>query len=88
MLRKYVLDSSHILQDQSHKIQENLTDEEKRLRILDRKEHVVWTKVISMVKILWNNHGIKKPLWGQNSNKEVVVVRAWSRTTTAMKALR
>lgn len=52
MLRKYVLDSSHILQEQSIEIMKDLTYEERHLRVLDRKEQVLITKIISMVKVL------------------------------------
>lgn len=60
MLRKYVLDYSHILQEKPIKVKENLTYDERPLHVLDRKEQALRTKVIPMVKILWNNHGIEE----------------------------
>ena len=44
-------------------IKEDLTYEERPLYVLDRKEHVLRIKVISMVKVLWNNHGVEEPMW-------------------------
>lgn len=63
MLRKYVSDSSHILQDHPLEVQENLTYKERPLRVLDRKEQELQTKMTPMVKILWNNHGVKEVTW-------------------------
>lgn len=60
MLRKYVPNTSYILKDQPLEVQENLTYEEKPLLVLDRKEQVLRTKVIPMVKIMWNNHDFKE----------------------------
>ncbi|TYK06162.1 Chromo domain-containing protein [Cucumis melo var. makuwa] len=44
-------------------VKENFTYEERLLRVLDRKEEVMRTKVISMIKVLWNNHGVKEATW-------------------------
>ena len=52
MLRKYVLDPSHIIEYRPLDIQPNLTHEEKPIRILDKKEQVLRNKVISYVKVL------------------------------------
>ena len=63
MLRKYVLDSSHILREQPIKIKEDFTYEERPLRVLDHKEQVLRTKVFSLVKVLGDNHGVKEAIW-------------------------
>ena len=55
MLRKYVPNSSHVIEYQPLDIQPNLTYEEKPICILDRKEQVLRNKVIPYVKILWHN---------------------------------
>ena len=60
MLRKYAPEFSHVLQDQLLEVQENLTCEEKHLRVLDKKKQVLRIKVIHMVKVRWNNHGIEE----------------------------
>lgn len=60
MLRKYVPESLHILQDQPIEAQENLTYEDTPLCFLGRKEQVLRTKLIPMVKVIWNNYGVEE----------------------------
>ena len=52
MLRKYVYDSSHVLKDLPIHIEENLTYEEQPVEILDRRDQVLRTKIIPLVKVL------------------------------------
>ena len=56
MLRKYILDPSHVLREQPVELKENLTYEEIPVQIVDRKEQVLRSKVIPLVKVLWKNH--------------------------------
>ena len=56
MLRKYIPDPSHVLREQPMKLKENLTYEETHVQIVDHKEQVLRSKVISLVKVLWKNH--------------------------------
>ena len=56
MLRKYIPDPSHVLREWSVQLKENLAYEETLLRIVDRKEQVLRSKVIPLVKVLWKNH--------------------------------
>ena len=56
MLRKYIPDRSHMLREQQMQLKENLTYEEKPVQIVDRKEQVLRSKVIPLVKVLWQNH--------------------------------
>ena len=63
MLRKYIPDSSHVLNYESLKIKENLTYEEVPIQILDRKDQVLCTKTISLVKIRWKNHTVEEASW-------------------------
>ena len=51
-LRKYIPDLSHVLREQPVQLKENLTYEETPVQIVDRKEHVLRTKVIPLVKVL------------------------------------
>ena len=44
-------------------IQENLSYEEIPIKILDRKEQVLRTKTIPLVKVLWRNHSTKEATW-------------------------
>ena len=56
MLRKYIPDPSHVLREQPVQLKENLTYEEILVQIVDRKEQVLRSKVIHLVKVLWKNH--------------------------------
>ena len=63
MLRKYILDPSHVLRDQPIELKDNLTYKEQPMQIVDRREQILWNKVIPLVKFLWGNHGIKEATW-------------------------
>ena len=52
MLRKYILDPSHVLQPQAVEISEDLTYEENPVAIVDRQVRQLRTKEIPMVKVL------------------------------------
>ena len=63
MLKKYVSDSSHVLNQEPIEVHEDLTYEEKPVKILDREEKVLRNKVIPLVKVLWRNHKIEEATW-------------------------
>ena len=63
MLRKYIPDPSHVLNYKPFKIKENLTYKEVPIQILDCKDHVLRTKTISLVKVLWKNHKMEEASW-------------------------
>nr|XP_023892185.1 uncharacterized protein LOC112004183 [Quercus suber] len=63
MLRKYIPDPSHVLKYEPLKVKDNLTYEEVPIQILDRKDQVLRTKNISLVKVLWNNHTVEEASW-------------------------
>ena len=63
MLRKYIPDPSHVLREQPVQLKENLTYEEIPVQIVDRKEQVLRTKVIPLVKVLWKNHEREAATW-------------------------
>ena len=62
-LRKYVPDSKHVIEYEPLQIQENLSYEEIPIKILDRKEQVLHTKTIPIVKVLWRNHSTEEATW-------------------------
>jgi hypothetical protein len=33
------------------------------VKIVDKKEQVLRTKMIPIVKVLWHNHGVEEALW-------------------------
>ena len=63
MLRKYIPNPSHVLNYEPLKIKGNLTYEEVPIQILDRKDHVLCTKTITLVKVLWKNHIVEEASW-------------------------
>ncbi|KAK6142450.1 hypothetical protein DH2020_022798 [Rehmannia glutinosa] len=63
MLKKYVVDSSHVLTPQAIEIDESLSYEEKPIAILDREVKKLRNKEISLVKVLWRNHKIEEATW-------------------------
>ena len=63
MLRKYIPDPSHVLREHPVQLKENLTYEETPVQIVDRKEQMLRSKVISLVKVMWKNHERKAATW-------------------------
>ena len=63
MLRKCIPDPSHVLREQLVQLKENLTYEETPVQIVDRKEQVLMSKVIPLVKVLWKNHEREAATW-------------------------
>ena len=63
MLRKYIPDPSHVLREQLVQLKENMTYEETPVQIVDRKEQVLRSKVIHLVKVLWRNHEREAATW-------------------------
>ena len=62
-LRKYLADPSHVLAAVELEIQDDLSYAEHPLRIVDRKEQVLRSKVIHWVKVIWSNHGAEEATW-------------------------
>ena len=63
MLRKYIPNPSHVLRDQPVELKDNLIYKEHPMQIVHHREHILWNKVIPLVKVLWGNHGIKEATW-------------------------
>ena len=51
MLKKYISDPSHILRQEMIEVHEDLTYEEKSIKIIDRQEKKLRNKVIPLVKV-------------------------------------
>ena len=56
MLKKYISDPFHILRQEPIEVHEDLTYEEKPIKIIDRQEKKLRNKVIPLVKVQWKNH--------------------------------
>ena len=53
----------HVLREQPVQLKENLTYEETLVQIVDRKEQVLRSNVIPLVKVLWRNHEREATTW-------------------------
>ena len=56
-------DPSHVLEYEPINVREDLSYEEQLVQILDRKEQVLCSRNISLVKVLWRNHTVQKVTW-------------------------
>ena len=63
MLKKYVSNSSHVIDYKPLQLQENLTYEERPIQIHDRKMKELSKKKIHLVKILWRNSSVEEATW-------------------------
>jgi hypothetical protein len=63
MLRKYITNLDVIMEYEPLEIQEGLTYMEEPMKIVDKKEQVLRTKMIPIIKVLWPNHGVKNASW-------------------------
>ena len=63
MLRKYIPDSSHVLETPENELRDDLSYEEQPVQILGREEKELRNKTISLVKILWRNHLVEEATW-------------------------
>ncbi|XP_077222075.1 uncharacterized protein LOC143855912 [Tasmannia lanceolata] len=63
LLRKYLADPSHVLQTEPMQLEQDLSYEEQPVQILDRKEQILRTKRISLVKILWRSQATEEATW-------------------------
>lgn len=65
MLRENVHDPSHVIEYELLEVFENLTYEEKLVKIPDRKDQVLQNTAIPLVKVLWRNHAVEEATWEQ-----------------------
>ena len=63
MLRKYISDPSHVLQQQMVELNEDLSYEEYPVAVVDRQVRQLRTKDIPMVKVLCSNHSAEDYTW-------------------------
>ncbi|GFY91098.1 hypothetical protein Acr_07g0012940 [Actinidia rufa] len=60
MLRKYEPDPSHVLDWGDLDVNEDVTYDERPIRVLDTRDQVLRGKTIPLVKVLWLHHGIEE----------------------------
>ncbi|KAL6138341.1 hypothetical protein ACLB2K_063624 [Fragaria x ananassa] len=63
MLRKYIADPSHVLEEQPISLQKDLSYEKELVQILDWKEQVLRSKSFPLVKVLWRSHQVEEATW-------------------------
>ncbi|XP_021721324.1 uncharacterized protein LOC110688872 [Chenopodium quinoa] len=62
-IRKYIPDVTHVLQPETIEMNENLTYEERPVKILDSKVRSTRNKDVSIVKVLWSNQKTEEATW-------------------------
>ncbi|XP_062075938.1 uncharacterized protein LOC133780074 [Humulus lupulus] len=63
LLRKYIPDPSHVLNYELIEVEQDLTYEEKLVKIIDRKEKDLRNKKISLVTVLCRSSNIEEMTW-------------------------
>ncbi|KAL6192197.1 hypothetical protein ACLB2K_038584 [Fragaria x ananassa] len=63
MLQKYEPDPTHILDWADLDVDEQLSFEDRPIQILDRKDKVLRTKSIPIVKVLWQHRNMEEATW-------------------------
>ncbi|XP_021762667.1 uncharacterized protein LOC110727413 [Chenopodium quinoa] len=67
-IRKYIPDVSHVLQPETIEMDENLTYEERHVKILDSKVRSTRNKDVKILKVLWSNHKTEEATWEAKAN--------------------
>ena len=62
-LRKYVSNSTHVLQYEPPELREDMSYEEFPVCILAREERELRNRAIPYVKVQWSNHGEREATW-------------------------
>ncbi|XP_073049550.1 uncharacterized protein [Primulina eburnea] len=63
MLRKYHPDTSHVLPPDEVELDQTLSYIERPIQILDRKDKQLRNKLIPLIKVQWNRHGVEEATW-------------------------
>ena len=62
MLRKYIPYETHVIKFDILEIQTDLSFEKKSMQIVKYKEHNLRKRVVPMVQVQWQHHGIRRLL--------------------------
>ncbi|KAL0549512.1 hypothetical protein IC582_013996 [Cucumis melo] len=68
MLRKYMPDSSYVVDYEPLEIDENLRYTERSVEVLAREVKMLRNREIPLVKVLWRNHRVKEATWEREDN--------------------
>ena len=67
-LQKYFHDPSHMLTSEHLQLDENLSYEERPLKIMDKRDKVLRNQTIPLVEVLWTNHRVEEATWERELN--------------------
>ena len=70
MLRKHIANPDVNMEYEPWEIQVGLTYVEELMKIVDKKDRVLRTKTIPIVKVLWRNHGVEEASWEAEHNMQ------------------
>src|SRR3954468_18664171 len=62
-LRKYIHDETHVIRYDDLDIQDDISIEDRPIRILERKQIILRNRAISLIRILWSHHSEKELTW-------------------------
>ncbi|XP_019172691.1 PREDICTED: uncharacterized protein LOC109168100 [Ipomoea nil] len=62
-LKKYVHDPTHVLPPEVIPLDDDMSYEERPLKILDFKTRNTHMKSVEMVKVWWSHHGVEEATW-------------------------
>ena len=79
LLRKYIPDPIHVLETQPIQLNKYLSYKEEPVQILDRKEQVLRSKIIPLVKVLWRNHKEEEATWESEDQMKIKYPYLFSR---------
>jgi len=63
MLKKYVPNSSHVIEHHPIQIQEDMTYEEQPVQILAQEDKRLRNRSMPLVNILWSNQKVEEATW-------------------------
>ena len=63
MLRKCLSDATSVVNLEDIEVQDGVAYEEQPVGIFDTKEKVLRNKIIRLVKVLWQHHGVEEATW-------------------------
>ena len=63
MLRKYIIDPSHVLDYSGLQLDDLLTLEEYPVHLLDQEERVLRSRSIPFMKVAWSHHSNEDAMW-------------------------
>ena len=73
MLRKYIADPTHVIDYKPLEIEENLSYQEKPIKILAREVKALRNRNIGFVQVLWRNHQIEEATWEREEEKRKTI---------------